>query len=620
MSGWEDLFNLAAGKGNDADPLPVLASSKLSLSSDSSRRSVKRKKTTCIRQEVPNSLTSQHVLADRMTIPDSTTSFPTWCLLGTGMLKNICPGWRGSGQRCKGCQKSPLFHRLAPQARKTGFHLLAFCFLRNIRCAALLTATNEIGGLLQVARSEALAISRLTWFAVSRGEAEILKEKSDIILNLTESEVSSKDQLIRMIIACDALYLRIYYLQNSGHLKSNDHLPHPTDYFGGLYLTMSIDFLERFDTVCHLVIDDEEVVGRFGLECSKVPKHPLSFLHQQRLIETHSLFHDAISKTFQIEPTTHSLSSLAYHETPAPSIIGEWRDSCRDVLCNLYSYATLSTDAIAQLKAVLVARNIHSIIELGAGTGYMAKVLADHGLVVDAFDINPPNHSMNEYHGQTDTFYPVKAGTVDCLRGRKIVNEALLLCYPPPQSEMAHDALKAYAESGGQCLIHVGEIAGLTGSASFEAMLKNNFECILRRPCLTWGTDAASLTIWVKPKTPLPVLSLLLPCCKCGEREATRRLRLARHVVYCNKKCFRKHAQTLKKHFLMGMIATDVDLLDFDSPNHFSPLSGGVTGMSRMLSDGNSQRCAAASSPRLLSNNWKKKQSRSKTENKMNKK
>jgi len=34
------------------------------------------------------------------------------------------------------------------------------------------------------------------------------------------------------------------------------------------------------------------------------------------------------------------------HEKPTPPILAEWRDSCRDWLCNLYAYATVSDKAI----------------------------------------------------------------------------------------------------------------------------------------------------------------------------------------------------------------------------------------------------------------------------------
>ena len=45
-------------------------------------------------------------------------------------------------------------------------------------------------------------------------------------------------------------------------------------------------------------------------------------------------------------------------------------------------------------------------------------------------------------------------------------------------------------------LIHIGEFKGLTGSSPFEHYLLRYFYCTDRWPCLTWGTDAAEVTVW----------------------------------------------------------------------------------------------------------------------------
>jgi hypothetical protein len=404
--------------------------------------------------------------------------------------------------------------------------------------------------------------------------------------------------------------LRLYYLQISGEIKNenSDHLPHPTEFFGIPYLTMASDSENSFADICREASLEEEVTIRFGLEATTKILHPLAFLHRQRLIETHSLFKcSELSDEFEAklnEPMKHQASTLEYHDTPAPSILSEWRNSCRDILCNLYGYATLSGESLAKLKTALQTINIQCIVELGAGTGYLAKILVEHhGIAVDAFDVAPPALSakeMNEYHGQTPPFYPVLEGNVDIFARRHVVNEAFLLCYPPPQMEFAHDALDCYS---GKCFIFVGEFAGLTGSLSFENLLKKDYECILRLPCLTWGTDASSLTVWMKTESPLSSPRLLLPCSKCGQREATRRCKFARHVVYCSETCFRGHEGTLSQYFLLGMIAIDPDALDFANPNHFLPLPSRVTTPILKKRD---KRSVDNAAPRFLSNQMKR--------------
>lgn len=604
------MFDLAAGKNVAQPPLRIQEPGTPKVP----RTKPKYKKGSPHEETTNTMLVSEDILAGRMEIPDAHTPFPSWSRLGAGIFKKSCSTWeRGvDGDDCKACRKSPLVHRLLPHDDRKGFQVSAFCALRNIRCAAFVSATTEgLDNLLPVIRQDALAIARLPMPRMGSGEAELLGEKVNDLVKLSGGKSSSKSQWIRLIMACDALYLRLYYLQISGAIKNenSDHLPHPTDFFGIPYLTMASDSESSFAEVCGEARLDEEVAIRFGLESTMKSRHPLAFLHRQRLIETHSLFKSSeLSEEFQVklnEPMKHKVSTLEYHDTPAPSILAEWRDSCRDMLCNLYGYATLSGESLAELKTALQTYNIQSVVELGAGTGYLAKVLVDHhGIAVDAFDIAPPALSakeMNEYHGQTAPFYLVQEGNVDILARRPDVNEAFLLCYPPPQMEFAHDALDIYS---GKCFVFVGEFAGLTGSASFENLLKKDFECILRRPCLTWGTDASSLTVWMKAETPLSSPSLLLPCSKCGEREATRRCKLARHVVYCSETCFRGHKQTLNQYFLLGMIAVDSGALDFASPNHFLPLPSRLA--TPILKSGDKRRIDN-SAPRFLSNQMKRK-------------
>ena len=605
MSGWDDLFDLAAGKQSGSKSV-------VPGNEPNAFAAKQQKKKYSGIPRTGSILVNDSMLAGRMIVPDPKSYLPSWCRLGTGMLKKKCHGWQGvekDGKHCRACKKSPLLHRLVPQNEQKEFSASAFCLLRNIRCASFLSVTMGLDELKHVAFQDALSISRLPFPGISPGEAGLLEEKANAILNLAKGKNLSNECNIRLIIACDAFYLRLYYLQISAALEYSNPLPHPTKYFVSSDWRINSGSEDKFATLCES-IRVEEVRERFGLQSRSKNHHPLSFLHKQRLIETHSLFQGSkisMSSSFQDkmnEPMKHLSSTLEYHETPAPPILAEWRDSCRDVLCNLYAYATLSSDSIKELKGVLTTHTIRSIIELGAGTGYIARILANQGLVVEAVDMTPPDQSMNEYHGQTPPFYSVKKGTIESLHGRNSVDEALLLCYPPPQSDMAHDALDVFVEQGGTFMIYIGEFAGLTASTSFEIMLKQEFQCILRRPCLTWGTDASSMTVWRKLETPLPTPSLLLPCSKCGEREATRRCRLARHVVYCSQNCFREHVQTLKLYFQFGNITFDVDSLDFTIETHFSLLPSYST---EVLSNKKKQ-IVSNSSPRFLTCTMKKRQ------------
>ncbi|KAI2510938.1 hypothetical protein MHU86_3410 [Fragilaria crotonensis] len=307
-------------------------------------------------------------------------------------------------------------------------------------------------------------------------------------------------------------------------------------------------------------------------ERNKLAKRDVTANLAKRLLESHEVF----SGWSRSKETVHELNKvrgylptqLEYHDTPAPPLLQEWRDSCRDVLCHLFCYATLASSTIRSLVAKLRELEVQSVIELGAGTGYMAKLLQP--MVVHAFDVDPPSRSFNAYHGRTRPFVDVRKGTHATVFDNDAHAVALLLCYPPPQSKMACNALQAFMSKGGRIFIHVGEWKGLTGSAEFEELLQQNWSRIYRAPCLTWGTDAADVTIWTRRTCAKP--SILLPCVKCGAFEAVRRCRLLRHAVYCSADCFESdRCDAFRVSCLLSLVPPDLSL-SFSNDLHFQQL------------------------------------------------
>jgi hypothetical protein len=376
----------------------------------------------------------------------------------------------------------------------------------------------------------------------------------------------SNRSILRLIMACDDLYFRLYYLQTIGSV-SESFLPHPITYFSRQEGGQSPSTDSKLSTFAKLCKDHPEIEALFGLH-QTTGHHILSKLHQMRTMETLSLLRASVKETTQaLNRPCPSPTTLECHETPADPLLKEWRDSCRDVLCHLYCYATIAPCALSSFVAKLKEVGVSSIVELGAGTGYFAKLLQDAGLKMQAYDMHPPLDELNEYHGRTAPFCKVQKGT------HKTVSftprQALLLCYPPPQSSMAYDALLAFCKAGGQHFIHVGEWKGLTGSAEFEELLLQECYCIHRSFCLTWGTDASHLSIWKRGSKESK--SLLLPCIACGEKEAVRRCRLIRHAVYCSKECFLSHEE--KFQALCDLYVVPKVVLEFSNNLHFQPLS-----------------------------------------------
>jgi hypothetical protein len=240
-----------------------------------------------------------------------------------------------------------------------------------------------------------------------------------------------------------------------------------------------------------------------------------------------------------------SLPSPAPHATMRlprdpllPSLQRLWFDAVRVWSCHLYAYATPTPQAIDALLRCA------PLVEVGAGTGYWtslveqrAAALRESGdlasqcgvavaslplsLVIQAFDKDPPTSSRaNSYHGRSRAWSPtLSAGNAtDSLlaahrqllsssfsspdlregqgQGAATTPLSLLLCYPPPDSDMALRSLRQYLSLGGQTVAHVGEYRGDTGTRPFERLLETVFDCQQEVLLPNWGDTAYALTIW----------------------------------------------------------------------------------------------------------------------------
>jgi hypothetical protein len=432
--------------------------------------------------------------------------------------------------------------------------------------------------------------------------------------------------LVQCMIACDTVYYQLYYAQLTHTAAAaaaaaigwgterhrtvplHNAIPHPVTYFGEW---------DDSDT-------SDEQNGT-----TPPTQNALAALHHLRQAETATIFQDWMQRYPKVTASldnwwksARSDNSLdALHATLAPPLLSAWRDSCRDFLCHLYSYATITNANLWTMCDTLITRHdCTRILEVGAGTGYLAHSLTlalpphhasfqTSGPWITATDAVPD--ANNEYHAATPAFVDhMHRG--DSTRSKfwsqpfvslrsgsaGLSHTALLLCYPPPQSSMAVQTVRHFFEQcQGRILIHIGEFKGLTGDAAFEQYLITHCHCLPQRwPCLSWGTDAAHVTIWERKKQD-PVLpttwqgkqsfaarqeqspantarSLLLPCVQCGVHESIRRCRFLRSLTYCSKKCCLAHAMVRREALARAIL--DVSalpvLLDCDNPQHYSTL------------------------------------------------
>ena len=327
------------------------------------------------------------------------------------------------------------------------------------------------------------------------------------------------------------------------------------------------------------------------------------------------------SKNSNRDPNANSMPAnstsqdmqLNIHETKAlSSAVMRWRDSIRDYPANFYAYAVPTNEALHAISKCLIDSDVNQIVEAGAGTGYWSAIILQHfkalkklrgdGLEkaahdpsVLAYDIAPSSSgSTNEYHGEIPSFTYIHQAddfpdflSSSTARGVKSAQAALLLCYPPPGSEMACKVLSAYLGSGGRVVIHVGEWQGLTGTVKFESRLSAMCFCqdVVHLPC--WGSDATYLTIWRRiydgdnfhyncTSTSTTAHTSASGYCSSDQcsKLARRRCRFARCLQYCSSECYKSHSSHWKSTLALHMIDTmSEDLLKFDDDDHFLDLS-----------------------------------------------
>lgn len=159
--------------------------------------------------------------------------------------------------------------------------------------------------------------------------------------------------------------------------------------------------------------------------------------------------------------------------------------SLRDELVRKYSWAIPSAEAVA----AIVERG--PVVELGAGTGYWAMMVAAAGGDVIAFDRAPAGVADNHFTG-SDRWFDVRVG--DESVAADFPERTLLLCWPPYDDPFAYDALSVYR---GSTVAYVGEgFGGCTADDRFHGLLEAKFDCVSEVRIPRWYGIHDTLTFW----------------------------------------------------------------------------------------------------------------------------
>ena len=437
-------------------------------------------------------------------------------------------------------------------------------------------------------------------------------------LNDPNYDVSFFLQHIKCIMKCDEIYSRLYYNDRTTYHKNGNTTQPPQHFPRQKDNVSSADWEKRIPSPLTYYSEWSNGLDNYqGHDANNnnkhdqiltpvMTEHPLYRIYQYRMAETLSLFDDPIIDT--AHSSSSSSAAAQQHQQQQQQQLRQckydWDLSCRDDLCHIYCYATVSSTTLYNMIQYLIEQlQCHSIIEMGAGTGYLSYWLQTLGqqynattnnndstikFRVSAYDI--ANHataeSTNEYHADmAGYFYTIHHGDGRNKKDSKNIydshyckannneNMALLLCYPPPDNEMGYDAIRNYYtyrpsnRTTTRIVIHIGEFnKGLTGTRAMEEYLLQHFQCIQRYPCHLYGSvDASDVSIWMGRSVDvwtgtsklqqIPSLGtsssrhsfdvnlhlLLVPCSHCLKKEAKRRCKYLRSSAFCSNSCFQQH-------------------------------------------------------------------------------
>lgn len=154
----------------------------------------------------------------------------------------------------------------------------------------------------------------------------------------------------------------------------------------------------------------------------------------------------------------------------------------RQQLVRRYAYGIPTEESLDAIAAVSPA----GVVELGAGTGYWARLLHDRGVDVVAYDCWPPSTGSNQFVDDMVSWFPVQAGDEHELAAH--AERTLLLVWPTWNEAWPGEAVATFHQAGGTTLVFVGEgPGGLTGDSVLHASLGTYGACLA---CSLGVTDA----------------------------------------------------------------------------------------------------------------------------------
>jgi hypothetical protein len=173
------------------------------------------------------------------------------------------------------------------------------------------------------------------------------------------------------------------------------------------------------------------------------------------------------------------------------------RAGVREQAIARYGFAVPNDEALD----LIVAWSPEGVVELGAGVGYLARLLADRGVDVVAYDKDPPPSATNRWFAGREPWHPVLPGDEGVVGEQ--TQRTLLIVWPTRDETWPADAVEAFHHAGGGRLVYVGEgPGGRSGDDRFHALLGGIPRCL----ACTYGVADAACTcgapvLWRRQRT-----------------------------------------------------------------------------------------------------------------------
>ncbi|KNC50797.1 uncharacterized protein AMSG_06697 [Thecamonas trahens ATCC 50062] len=182
-----------------------------------------------------------------------------------------------------------------------------------------------------------------------------------------------------------------------------------------------------------------------------------------------------------------------------------------------FAWAVPTKAAIDVVTGLVGLAGASRVVEIGAGNGYWASLIAARGVEVAAYDVAREDDDDDE--GERKVWYKVQgvASQDEMMVALEAEDNAvLMLCYPDDgedaddgeinaESAMSVSALQAFR---GEYVVHVGELMadgrgvtrpgpwGRTTHPEFQIMLAEHFHQVLALELPSWPTSNDVLSVW----------------------------------------------------------------------------------------------------------------------------